>query len=945
MPLPYLNAPEQTMEMISQFGGYNHRLSISETEFFDMKNMSSKDFPLASTREKRGLLNINGSQYIPQAKGIVAENSLIVPYIGHGDVGVTISQAVEAQNAITIEKSYNASTKELTINASSDKYTSAALIDNELYTKISDFKDTAIVNAIKGTATSENLIKSKFVDDKIQKVASGFSPEAKEDGLYLKYPHGKINAGLFWTRTLVDVNYAHIRSESGVLGTSEKYIVSVEENDLLADANVRNALIDAEVYVGSSSWKKTKILCIEELSNAKLLNNKNWGYSEFNKVHLERHGKWTITVENPGKKEGFIKEKDTFVIAMTDPLADEISERKDATWIYRQLNPPTEVSVSALTPAHLRVLTGKTVAFSKDSTSVDVNISQVDTTDGAYKIWLDRPHSAIPNEATASGDRLFFLEYDPATGETTTSDIFSAVDGEHQLIEMGANLVVFPEKVVVNTLKKNVDGQFNDIQELEFKNVIGNEFAYQLCDINGNVYSNGNIGNTAPSSPKNGEAWIDNSQDPPVLKVWSKQTSQWAVTEPYVDIYTQGESSWDYVSESWKVGDAIEIEFPESSKIKPKKDQKYFVISATGKKELTVDGEKKEKKFIRIQAMVDSHEEQKTDKNEHFVFKRTLPEMDFVVENENRLWGCKYGIVDGEPINEIFACKLGDPKNWHHFTNTTLDSYYVNLGADGKFTGAASFGGNPIFFREDCMHRIYGNYPANYSVKTYDCHGVEAGSEKGIAVINDVLFYKSPVGIMAYTGATPVNISETFGTGKYKNAIACALGDRFYVSMTDEKTKEKERVLFVFDDSSKLWHKEDNLEVKDFVVFDGEAYALTESNSIVSMTGVNGEEEEDFEWFLESGKIGFTTPYRKRISRINIRALMELDSRMSISSQYDSSGYFEHIANIKPSGKVKSIAVPISPRRCDHFALKISGKGDCKILSITKVIEGGSDDE
>ena len=97
-----------------------------------------------------------------------------------------------------------------------------------------------------------------------------------------------------------------------------------------------------------------------------------------------------------------------------------------------------------------------------------------------------------------------FLEYDPATGDTTTSDIFSAVDGEHQLIEMGANLVVFPEKVVVNTLKKNVDGQFNDIQELEFTNVIGNEFAYQLCDINGNVYSVGNIGNTAPSSQTQG---------------------------------------------------------------------------------------------------------------------------------------------------------------------------------------------------------------------------------------------------------------------------------------------------------------------------------------------------------------------------------------------------------------------------------------------------------
>jgi hypothetical protein len=55
--LPYLNAPNQEINMITQFGGYNHRTSIAENQFFDMKNMSSKDFPLASTRNKRGIIS------------------------------------------------------------------------------------------------------------------------------------------------------------------------------------------------------------------------------------------------------------------------------------------------------------------------------------------------------------------------------------------------------------------------------------------------------------------------------------------------------------------------------------------------------------------------------------------------------------------------------------------------------------------------------------------------------------------------------------------------------------------------------------------------------------------------------------------------------------------------------------------------------------------------
>lgn len=33
--------------------------------------------------------------------------------------------------------------------------------------------------------------------------------------------------------------------------------------------------------------------------------------------------------------------------------------------------------------------------------------------------------------------------------------------------------------------------------------------------------------------------------------------------------------------------------------------------------------------------------------------RRTVPDMDFVTECGNRLWGCKYGLAEGVTVNEI----------------------------------------------------------------------------------------------------------------------------------------------------------------------------------------------------------------------------------------------------------------------------------------------------
>ena len=54
MKLPILQELPTSREMIDVFGGYNHNLRIGEGEFYDMKNLTSSDYPVLSPRPQRG---------------------------------------------------------------------------------------------------------------------------------------------------------------------------------------------------------------------------------------------------------------------------------------------------------------------------------------------------------------------------------------------------------------------------------------------------------------------------------------------------------------------------------------------------------------------------------------------------------------------------------------------------------------------------------------------------------------------------------------------------------------------------------------------------------------------------------------------------------------------------------------------------------------------------
>jgi hypothetical protein len=289
-------------------------------------------------------------------------------------------------------------------------------------------------------------------------------------------------------------------------------------------------------------------------------------------------------------------------------------------------------------------------------------------------------------------------------------------------------------------------------------------------------------------------------------------------------------------------------------------------------------------------------------------------------------------------VNEIYASKLGDFKNWNCFMGVSTDSYAASCGTDGQFTGAITHMGYPLFFKENCVHKVYGNYPSNFQIQATACRGVQKDCDRSLAIVNETLFYKARSGVCAYDGSLPTEVSYAMGNEVYSDAVGGAHGNKYYISMKDVSGIYH---LFVYDAAKAMWHKEDDVPIDSFCSCRGEMYAIS-NGKIITMLGSGTQETDAVEWMVETGEIGISSPDMKYVSRLTVRMSMDIGSEVSFFAQYDFSDEWEHLGTIQ-STNLRSFSIPIRPKRCDHLKLRIEGEGVVKIYSITKTIEQGSE--
>ena len=484
-------------------------------------------------------------------------------------------------------------------------------------------------------------------------------------------------------------------------------------------------------------------------------------------------------------------------------------------------------------------------------------------------------------------------------------------DEPKQLVSMGAYVIILPDKKYINTAdiedRGNIEAEFTTSEAASFT----------LCRLDSTEYVvTYPPSDTEPSGAENMALWIDTSSTPNVLKQYSASAGMWVtIATTYVKI------SYPNIGKAFERYDGIEIAGLEETP----------VSSLNGSAVVWEKGDD----YIVVVGIIDSAVDVETP----ITISRKMPNMDFVVESENRLWGCRYGeAINGEIVNEIYASKLGDFKNWSCYMGLSTDSYTASCGTDGKFTGAITHMGYPLFWKEGFVHKVYGNYPANFQIQTTACRGVQNGCDKSLAIVNETLFYKARSGIMAYDGSLPIEASYALGNEVYGEAVGGAHGNKYYVSMKD---KDEKWNLFVYDMAKGMWHREDDLKAECFCSCQGELYALTGKN-IITMLGSGEQDLADVEWMVETGEIGISSPDMKYISRLTVRMMLEPEATCKFYAKYDFSDEWELMFTQKGTS-LRSFSIPIRPKRCDHMKLRIEGKGMAKIYSFTKTIEQGSE--
>ena len=478
-------------------------------------------------------------------------------------------------------------------------------------------------------------------------------------------------------------------------------------------------------------------------------------------------------------------------------------------------------------------------------------------------------------------------------------------EGPKQLVSMGAYVVIFPDKKYINT------AELTDFGNLEAEFTSAGTVTFTPVDAGGEPLIPAYTQPEEPQEPENGTLWLDNSGAGALMQ-WSAGSGMWVTVEStLVRIASPG------IGAAFRPGDGVSLTGG------PEGVESQGVLADCGRDFVTLPG------LLEGEQTV----------TEPVTVGRYVPNMDYVIECGNRLWGCRYGTSrSGAVVNEIYASKLGDFRNWSCFQGVSTDSYAVSLGADGCFTGAVQHLGYPVFFREGCIHKIYGSYPAAFRLQTTPCPGVQQGSSGSLALLGQTLYYKSPGGVCAYDGAAPVDVSGKLGRMPYSAASAGALGEKYYISMEDGAGNSH---LLVYDARRGLWHREDGTRARNFCACRGDLFFLDGQGRIISIGG-QGTPENDFHWQLETGEIGGLSPDYKTLSRLNLSLELEAGAEVTLAVSYDGGAEWREIARIS-GGKRRMLALPVAVRRCEYLRLRLEGTGAMRLHGITKTMEWGSD--
>jgi hypothetical protein len=533
------------------------------------------------------------------------------------------------------------------------------------------------------------------------------------------------------------------------------------------------------------------------------------------------------------------------------------------------------------------------------------------------------------------------LEYTPDDSETREG----AVVLEHALTNDRKALTGMGTKVLIWPDKKAFDTETGELSELGAVWEIGEAgMTVTPCDTEGKTYTPGSVGEAEPEAPEDGQLFLKGDPETPygmdsVLLKYSTKNKKWQeIMLQSLRIHCPGLGAAmkenDTVTLSGvpqRVCDAlakglngeISISTLDGDDIitalaLPKKSDRYYgswTVLRSGTAWQSLDGKVTENEAADAPVKAE----------------RRVPDLDFVTEQGNRVWGCS------RKENSIYACALGDPTNWYSYRGIASDSYAVSVGSDGAFTGAASCLSYILFFKENCIHKLYGSKPSDYQMSSVRCRGVAAKAAGSLCVIAETLYYLSPDGVMAWSGSLPAKVSGALDTGKLTAAdwaMGGQLDARYYLYLHRRADGDGSGRLLVYDTEKGLWHEESPAGTE--MVSTGQQLYLWDGSALWAAGSdreTEGEEEANLRFEAVTGDIGMSVPDDKYISRVTLRLDALAHTVVTVAVSYDG-GAWETVGSCAVTQEHQRVNLPFVPRRHDLMRLKFSGTGQMTLRSM-----------
>ncbi len=313
-------------------------------------------------------------------------------------------------------------------------------------------------------------------------------------------------------------------------------------------------------------------------------------------------------------------------------------------------------------------------------------------------------------------------------------------------------------------------------------------------------------------------------------------------------------------------------------------------------------------------------------------FERTAPDLDGLCANDNRLFGYK--------DDTIYASALGDPFNWNKFEGLASDSFFVDAGTPGEFTACVSYLGYPTFFKRERVFKLYGAKPQNFVLQASAFDGVQAGSGKSLAIVNEVLFYLSEDGARQYTGGMPDDISQPLAGLTLRQGVGGSDGRHWYLSAENTQGGQE---LWLLDTLYGSWWREDGFSARAFCRSPQGLIALEQGTDRLWLLHDEEAPERGVRSWAEFANFTDDTLDRKSVEKIRMRLTLAPRASVAVMIQYDDQSVWNVAAKFDTGDTERSVAVPIMPRRCDRYRIRIEGEGLWKLHVMAREVRAKSE--